>query len=1286
MIDVGTPLSLDVSGPLAGLQKIADADNELRQQQLKTNQAIGTSFASVASSVGQYGAQLSSVIVETQRGAAAQQQFAREISGLVKEIRDQAAATREQQRALAESAAERRKASAAAREASRAEKQAAKEVAAAEKEAAAAAKMAAKASADAAREAEKSGNFFTNLFRKITGAPAGGNVFSGVLNSAVAATAGLFALNEISSRVKQGLADYGAIKGVQTTLTAVAGSAADGGREFAYIKQKSDELGLSLIPTAKAYTGLFAAAKEANLSVATTRSVFEGVAGAAKVLSLSADDTNGVLLALQQIASKGTVQAEELRGQIGERLPGAFGLAAKAMGLTTAELNKQLQAGKVLASDFLPKFAAQLKATYGDATADAATQVGSNLGRINTFLSESSAKIGAFVAPAIAALANLVSASKTAQQVSDSLASAYVKQNDGLRELQQTTTPLLARYEELNSVANRNTGQQRELDAVIQQLAKTVPSAVTQFDAYGKALGINSEAVRAFVRDQEKLTELNNADKLKQNSQALRQLLAEQQRIARELNNTETDPKTGLKLRREEYKVGQGQAVPSLLSAAESNEITNRLTAQLAKIQEDVRINLLNRQVLRGKSPLLPADPTPTQIQGLVEKQQNIIKDLQERQKKAALENKGNGADYLLGAGGLDEALDLAQKELQRLLGKIDKAASAAESRLKAALAALATAQENLRTKAAAAAIKDSQDEAERARLVFGEALKQTEKLKQAIIAREKAVAEAALKAGGQKRVEKLGDKADGQTSAGQDAELGKLNVAALDAYYRQLLTITLKREQQVFDLRRESDSKELEAINRRYDAERAKLASFQSAEFDAIDEAAGIKLDKARILTANEIALEEARQRELLAARQRQRQRQIEQERDAANATAANAGQLFGAGTGISKPDAELMEQRARLENERKFLQASLENTKSKAGKEAEIERERLRSQLAAVDNQIKELNTKAAFSKFSLAKLILGDEDDGEGGPKRQKIEEYINTITSSVISAFDSVARAQEQAADAQIAARDRNISVLQSQIALEVQRNAEGSASNLAGLQKELKEEQAARKEALQAKRAAQKQEAAIAQAQQAVALATAAANILVGYSGLPIIGQVLGAIAIAAMLASFVATKSAASDAAYSGDYFTGGFTPEGGKYEVAGTVHKGEFVANQELTKDYRSLFKNLHEGTPERINWELPAMQRLLPEMPDLTSLLPDFSLPGRMREERQQYSQMQQSANFGPVLDKLAAVQAELAEIKSSNQRMADQPTETALGDGRVITKTSNGSTKLTDYGSRP
>ena len=48
-----------------------------------------------------------------------------------------------------------------------------------------------------------------------------------------------------------------------------------------------------------------------------------------------------------QVFSKGKVSAEELSGQLGERLPGAVTLFAKANKMTLPELQKNLKAGTV---------------------------------------------------------------------------------------------------------------------------------------------------------------------------------------------------------------------------------------------------------------------------------------------------------------------------------------------------------------------------------------------------------------------------------------------------------------------------------------------------------------------------------------------------------------------------------------------------------------------------------------------------------------------------------------------------------------------------------------------------------------------------------------------------------------------------------------------------------------------------------------------------------------------------------------------------------------------------
>jgi tape measure domain-containing protein len=152
---------------------------------------------------------------------------------------------------------------------------------------------------------------------------------------------------------------------LQKAITFASGSIEEGQKSMAFIRRTASSLGLDLLGVAEGYKTFAASSKMAGQSTDETNRQFLAVTKAVAAMGLSTDDAKGVFLALGQIMSKGTVQAEELRGQIGERLPGAFNLAAKSMGVTTAELNKMLQQGQVISAEFLPKFATELEKTFG---------------------------------------------------------------------------------------------------------------------------------------------------------------------------------------------------------------------------------------------------------------------------------------------------------------------------------------------------------------------------------------------------------------------------------------------------------------------------------------------------------------------------------------------------------------------------------------------------------------------------------------------------------------------------------------------------------------------------------------------------------------------------------------------------------------------------------------------------------------------------------------------------------------------------------------------------------
>lgn len=150
-------------------------------------------------------------------------------------------------------------------------------------------------------------------------------------------------------------------------------SGGQGKATFEYLRKESDKLGLSLEAAANGYKQIAGAARGTNLEGQKTKDIFEGVSAATAVMGLSSEQSEGALLALSQMISKGKVQAEELRGQLGERIPGAFQIAARAMNMTTKELDKFMSDGKLIAEDFLPKFAKQLKEEFSSGI-PAATQ------------------------------------------------------------------------------------------------------------------------------------------------------------------------------------------------------------------------------------------------------------------------------------------------------------------------------------------------------------------------------------------------------------------------------------------------------------------------------------------------------------------------------------------------------------------------------------------------------------------------------------------------------------------------------------------------------------------------------------------------------------------------------------------------------------------------------------------------------------------------------------------------------------------------------------------------
>ncbi|MGH0031742.1 MAG: tape measure protein [Myxococcota bacterium] len=185
--------------------------------------------------------------------------------------------------------------------------------------------------------------------------------------------------------VFQAARDFEQIEGA---LRVATGSAQGAAREYGFVRQEAERLGLALRTAAKDYGSLSAAARGTALAGQETRNIFVGIAEASTALRLSADQTSGALTAIEQIISKGKVSAEELRGQLGERLPGAFQLAARSIGVTTAQLDEMLKKGELTAERLLPALSRELSRTFGPQAAEAARGTVAELNRFQTVLFE----------------------------------------------------------------------------------------------------------------------------------------------------------------------------------------------------------------------------------------------------------------------------------------------------------------------------------------------------------------------------------------------------------------------------------------------------------------------------------------------------------------------------------------------------------------------------------------------------------------------------------------------------------------------------------------------------------------------------------------------------------------------------------------------------------------------------------------------------------------------------------------------------------------------------------
>jgi hypothetical protein len=595
-----------------------------------------------------------------------------------------------------------------------------------------------------------------------------------------------------------------------------------------------------------------------------------------------------------------------------------------------------------------------------------------------------------------------------------------------------------------------------------------------------------------------------------------------------------------------------------------------------------------------------------------------------------------------------------AQIELENI-----KAESASRSvRLQRTLSGL-TKEQEANTKAAIAELQKELDTLNKAALAAqiamqGDQRKYLEEVKKAALA-EIDLLEKNLKE--KQRLAGLGN----QLNEEQARQLQILRENTEREYAKGLLDIARQESDKLFELKAASFEKEVEAVERKYEKE----------------------VEAAKGNTDIIKAIEEAKNRELMATRQKIARERIQLEEQIALDIAAAQQAPEGTRPGSFKEEVfEREKQAAILQIQIEANQKRLDLLKGAGGLEAEAMRANLERVLSDLSKAQGELESQA--KGFSLSKLF-GITDD-----EMESVLAGVNLIADAVKNALREEIAANEE----KIQSYNRMISEKQKAVDQEIALNAAGMASNIEGARKEAEELQVLRKKAIEDQQRAQKRQSIIDSAQQLGAIATASANVLKEWSKVGPLGSAIGIANVAVMIGAFIASKAKAKSAtAPTSGFYKGGYTGDGHAYNEAGVVHKKEFVSTAETTRLHRPLLEGLHSGKfknrDERefldrmaignfkgLNLKNVMVQKVVREVGLDVEL--DPKLPERITRIQIERERIREVQGVGQLQRQLEKQQLELERIRKTNQEMADQPqiTETST---HIITRIGNYTYKL-------
>ncbi|MFZ1593004.1 MAG: hypothetical protein WAT27_13005, partial [Chitinophagales bacterium] len=264
-------------------------------------------------------------------------------------------------------------------------------------------------------------------------------------------------------------------------------------------------------------------------------------------------------------------------------------------------------------------------------------------------------------------------------------------------------------------------------------------------------------------------------------------------------------------------------------------------------------------------------------------------------------------------------------------------------------------------------------------------------------------------------------------------------------------------------------------------------------------------------------------------------------------------------------------------------------------------------------IDKQIGDLNRSLQAFHINWADIFGVSESEMKVIEQNlMKIASIATKAANDFLNSQDNLLKKELDVIEAKKKANESDISNLETQLNKQKDLKEAGYANNFDVLQRELEDKRANQAQQLEDEKKLKLEQEKIAkermllqQAQQYSSLVTAIAEVYASVASSGPIVIAIGAVTIAAMLASFAYAQGQASAAINASDssFAEGGYTGDGGKYEEAGTVHKGEFVNTKETTKKYRTLLEGMHTDDNAKIELGLhKLLKNTGVSLPDIT------------------------------------------------------------------------------------